>query len=167
MDCRIDVPTESDAEAIARVNVTSWKETYGHLLPPGFFGTDHLEARVAQWSRRLSTADPKWTVRVSVSSARDQEPRIIGFALAGPPEDAEASPRGRVLYALYVLAVHHGTGVGQRLLEASLGDEPAVLWVEKTNARAITFYRRNGFDFDGAEQVDESLPGITAVRMVR
>ena len=44
---------------------------------------------------------------------------------------------------------------------------PAVLWVAKENRRAIAFYRRNGFAFDGAEQSDPGTAGIVEARMVR
>jgi ribosomal protein S18 acetylase RimI-like enzyme len=61
----------------------------------------------------------------------------------------------------------HGTGIGQALLDEVLGEEPAMLWVAKENPRAIAFYRRNGFELDGAEEVDPSMPSITHARMVR
>jgi ribosomal protein S18 acetylase RimI-like enzyme len=57
--------------------------------------------------------------------------------------------------------------VGQALLDATLGTDPAMLWVAKENPRAIAFYRRNGFRFDGAEQIDPHAPRITDARMVR
>lgn len=40
-------------------------------------------------------------------------------------------------------------------------------WVAKENPRAIAFYRRNGFELDGAEQTDPGAPSITDARMVR
>lgn len=62
------------------------------------------------------------------------------------------------------LADLHGTGAGQLLLDAVLGDSPALLWVAKDNPRARRFYARNGFAADGAE---EEAMGLTVVRMVR
>ncbi|MCB5275771.1 hypothetical protein BJG92_03324 [Arthrobacter sp. SO5] len=41
-----------------------------------------------------------------------------------------------------------------------------MLWVAKDNPRAVAFYRRNGFEFDGAEQTDPA-PKIVDARMVR
>ena len=38
---------------------------------------------------------------------------------------------------------------------------------EKENPRAIAFYRRNGFELDGAEQIDPGAPLITDARMAR
>jgi len=68
---------------------------------------------------------------------------------------------------IYVLRVHQGTGLGQRLLDSTLGGAPGLLWVEKTNDRAQAFYRRNGFELDGAEEPDERNPVFVDVRMVR
>jgi ribosomal protein S18 acetylase RimI-like enzyme len=71
------------------------------------------------------------------------------------------------VFGIYVAAAHHGTGVGQSLLDATAGDGPAMLWVAKDNPRAVAFYRRNGFEFDGAEQADPGAAGMTGARMVR
>ena len=67
---------------------------------------------------------------------------------------------------IYVLEGHHGTGVGQALVDAAIGDRPAYLWALDDNPRAHAFYRRNGFELDGAEQFDE-LWQVTEVRFVR
>jgi GNAT superfamily N-acetyltransferase len=66
-----------------------------------------------------------------------------------------------------VRAAHHGTGAGQALLDATLGDALTMLWVAKANPRAIAFYTRNGFVFDGAEQSDSRTPGLASLRMIR
>lgn len=42
-----------------------------------------------------------------------------------------------------------------------------MLWVALENPRAIAFYRRNGFEFDGAEETDPAAPAIIDARMVR
>ena len=46
-------------------------------------------------------------------------------------------------------------------------DGSAMLWVAKENPRAMAFYLRNGFRFDGAEQIDPHAPLINDARMVR
>jgi len=53
------------------------------------------------------------------------------------------------------------------LLDAALGDQPALLWVAEQNPRAIAFYQRNGFSFDGQVLDDPTAPLITDLRMVR
>ena len=68
---------------------------------------------------------------------------------------------------LYVLADHHGTGIGQLLLDAVVAPGvPAQLWVAEHNPRARRFYERNGFLPDGASFIDERL-NLAEVRQVR
>lgn len=156
-------PSLADAGPIAVVHVESWREAYGHLLPDGFFDEAHAHSRATMWTSILSESRAEWSVQVA-----EDDGGIVGFAMAGPSlGSAEDVPRLRQLYSLYVLASHHGTGIGQALLDAVLNDGPAMLWVARENPRAIAFYRRNGFEADGAEQVDPAVPQLTGARMVR
>lgn len=100
----------------------------------------------------------------------ERDAQLIGFASSGPPidESDRATGAGRQLYTLYVLDAHHGTGVGQRLLDAVVtADDNTVLWVAKRNPRAQAFYRRNGFRFDGVVKRDERVPTFFEARTVR
>lgn len=173
-------PHREEADRIAAVHVATWKETYLDLLPEGFFTEEHSRQRREMWAQILGEPREEWSIRVA-----EAEGEILGLAMAGPtqdPEQGEAGPAARAarsLYMLYVLRSHHGTGAGQALLDATLGagtgsgagtgpDSKRVsLWVAKQNPRAIAFYLRNGFRFDGAEKQDPGAPAITDVRMVR
>jgi hypothetical protein len=42
-----------------------------------------------------------------------------------------------------------------------------MLWVATDNARAVSFYKRNRFAFDGATRSIESVDGIKGSRMIR
>ncbi|HSN38266.1 MAG TPA: GNAT family N-acetyltransferase [Arthrobacter sp.] len=93
----------------------------------------------------------------------------MGFAVSGPsfgPEGQEP-PRVRQLFSIYVAEEHHGAGAGQALLDSTVGDGDAMLWVAKDNPRAVAFHLRNGFEFDGIEQADPGAPKIVDARMVR
>jgi GNAT superfamily N-acetyltransferase len=98
--------------------------------------------------------------------------KVIGFANAGNAvgPDAEhgfAPARPLHLFSIYLLAAAHGTDTGQALHDAVVGAEPAQLWVLRGNARAIAFYLRNGFIFDGVEYSDPADPNLVELRMVR
>jgi RimJ/RimL family protein N-acetyltransferase len=54
-----------------------------------------------------------------------------------------------------VRASAYGTGVGHALCEAAIGSDPAYLWVLDGNERAIRFYERQDFRFDGATKLEE------------
>jgi len=157
-------PTAHDAERVAAVHVSAWREAYAHLLPVGFFDDAHVRIRREMWAQNLGSSVDAWTIRIG-----ERGGRLVGFATAGPSgAGGNAEPvRARQLYNLYVLRAEYGTGLGQALLDEVLGDESAELWVAERNPRAITFYRRNGFEFDGARHVDADLPAMASVRMIR
>jgi ribosomal protein S18 acetylase RimI-like enzyme len=159
----IRMPGPADEEELALLHVSTWQEAYGHLLPDGFFDEAHLEGRRRQWRSILSSTRDDVVVRVA-----EEYGKLIGFAFAGPALTVQgAPPRARQLYMLYLSRDRYGSGAGQALLDAVLGDEPAQLWVAEQNPRAIAFYRRNGFVFDGVEQTDATAPLITEARMIR
>ena len=117
-----------------------------------------MASRERFWTGALT--DRRWAAnRVRVA---ELDGALIGIAMAGPAGGAE---RGHHLHVLYVLAQHHGTGVGRGLLDAVLdAAEPAALWVGDPAPRAQAFYRKNGFAFDGTARVHD---GIRELRMRR
>ena len=94
----------------------------------------------------------------------EDDGRLIGFVSAGAGRDAQPALPGLELMALYVRAAVYGAGIGHRLCEAAVGAEPAYLWVLDGNERAIGFYQRQGFEFDGTSRADHLG---TEHRMVR
>jgi ribosomal protein S18 acetylase RimI-like enzyme len=160
-------PIPADAEALARVHVDTWRETYADYVPESFFGEQAFEARHAMWSRYFALPDPHGTLTVA-----DGDGRIVGFSFSGPARgpDAEkgfAVARDLQLYSIYLLAAEQGAGLGHRLLLAAVDDRPAQLWVAKRNEQAIGFYRRHGFEADGVEYADPRLAELVELRMVR
>jgi len=157
-------PTLADAPRIAELHVATWREAYSHLLPAEFFTEEHVQGRHLMWNRILGDPRPDWKIRIA-----EHNGQIVGFAFAGTSYGPEGQdlPRERQLFSIYVSAAFHGSGTGQALLDATAGDGPAMLWVAKDNPRAVAFYRRNGFAFDGTEQTDPGAPRIVDARMVR
>ncbi len=96
----------------------------------------------------------------------DDGGQVVGVAVAGPAQDEDPA-RDLQLYAIYVRSSHHGTGLGEQLLDAVLGEAPAQLWAAKDNPRAHAFYRKHGFRPDGREQADPDLDNLLEVRLVR
>ena len=164
MDFTVRAPVLADADAIADLHVSAWQEAYTYLLPSDYFTDEYVEARHRMWSHVLANPRDDVTVRIA-----EIDRKIIGFVWAGPSLVDEKSnpPRQRQLYAIYIAAAHYGNGAGQALLDEALGSDPAMLWVAKENPRATAFYIRNGFQFDGVEQVDPYAPAITDSRMIR
>lgn len=46
-----------DAETLARLHLECWRETYAHLLSPGFMASQGVEGRLALWRRFLGGPD--------------------------------------------------------------------------------------------------------------
>ncbi|MGX5681732.1 N-acetyltransferase family protein [Schumannella luteola] len=149
-----------DARGVASVHVQAWREAYSRQLPPEFLESLDVEARVPRWAATI--ADDVTEVWVA-----DVDGQVVGWASGGEGRDDDA-PAPRELQAIYILQAFYGSGVGQRLIDAALGTQPAYLWILEDNPRAAAFYRRNGFERDGAER-DQLMGGIEVhvVRMVR
>lgn len=157
MDYELRAPLLEDTAALAELHVHCWKEIYSKQLPEDYFTDDHMVARRQLWERLAQDEDHNLRRVVAVGSKG-----FLGFALAGRNPGSELQ-----LYSLYVASANHGTGLGQELFTAVLGQQPASLWVAKDNPRAIAFYRRNGFEFDGAQKVDPKTSRLIELRMFR
>jgi hypothetical protein len=93
---------------------------------------------------------------------------IVGFAWVGPGEgrEGEVPPRDRLLYAIYVLRRSTGR-VSVRRCSTSARHRTRDAVGREGEPAATAFYLRNGFRFDGVEQIDPQAPLITDARMVR
>lgn len=74
------------------------------------------------------------------------------------------------IFAIYVLADYYGQKVGYELMNAAFEKLAAynhiAVWVLKGNERAIKFYERYGFRFDGTEQEIKLGTPNTELRMI-
>ncbi len=148
-----------DTDAIGHVHYLTHVETYTGHFPPGVTEGNPPERRAKMWRRIMEEGlGDVWVAEI--------DNNIVGFAATAAPRDDDP-PRDLELGAIYLLAAHHGSGLGQALMDAALGDRAASLWVLDENARAIAFYRRNGFEPDGAEKVDPDYGNIREIRFVR
>lgn len=147
-----------DARGIAEVHVLAWQETYNHLAPVEDLARLKVEQRELRWRELLVDQ----TTHAWVAIVDD---RIVGFA---GTSRGHGSPCDLELESIYVLGEQHGTGIGQELLDAAIGTDPAYLWVAADNPRARAFYERNEFLADGEEDT-HSIVGtaVLAVRLVR
>ena len=150
--------TIDDAESIARVHATSWRETYGRFVDdPDTNPWFEVDRRIDMWRSNLEN-------KIFATAIAVGETGMIGFAAVQNTAEPD-SVRPEELTMLYVLAHAHGSGAGQALLNAVLGGRPASLWVAADNPRAHSFYRRNDFIADGA--TSSFGPIETTVRLVR
>jgi ribosomal protein S18 acetylase RimI-like enzyme len=136
--------TVTDAAAIARVHVDSWRTTYKGIMPADFLAGLSYERREAFWRDVLSTHGSKNFVYV----AEDDGGNVVGFANCGPESTGDLTYRGE-LYAIYILAEHQRRGIG-RLLAAAVagrlvreGFQSMLVWVAAENPSRL-FYEAMG-----------------------
>ncbi|MDE7297298.1 MAG: GNAT family N-acetyltransferase [Lachnospiraceae bacterium] len=138
-------PMESEEEINGKgyVHYKSWHETYAELIDAKYLENFTLEKCTAIAHRSLN----------NIIVAKDGD-KVIGFAGYGAYRDSTLPQHGEV-FAIYVLEEYHGKKVGYDLMNAALKKlsdyKKIAVWVLKGNARAIHFYERYGFRFDGAE----------------
>ena len=100
--------------------------------------------------------------------AKDKE-KVVGFAVYGPSRDEDLTNAGEVV-AIYVLSEYYGHKIGYRLMNEAVSRlseyNTIFVWVLEQNERAIRFYHRYGFEFDGCKkQLNLGTP-VPAVRMI-
>jgi len=146
---------ESDVEAIARVHVQGWRESYKDFLSPDALAGLSVDERAQMW--RGAFAQPNPQARLLV--AETDEGEIVGFARGGPirGKGAELLGTEAEIFAIYLLDKVKRQGIGRRLMGgvfshlADQGLRSAGLWVLKENLPARRFYEALGGK-EGPEQ---------------
>jgi len=143
VELRLARPDE--AEAVARLHIACWREAYGPIAAPGLLAA-HLADEAGRRDRWRSQIEAGQAPLIAVVADE-----AVGFVKVGASQAVDA-PTPLTLYALYVRAAWHGSGIGNALFEAGLGDRAAHLWVLEDNARARAFYDRRGFRPEGTRK---------------
>ena len=79
MTLRIREASVADAEAIARVHVQAWRETYCGIVPSSVLDQLSVEQRTVLWNRWLAALDEPPLVRVVENGGQG----VVGFVIAG------------------------------------------------------------------------------------
>ena len=149
--------TPEEIEGKSLVHWQTWREAYDDLLPEEFQETMTLDR-----CRFLSQKYPENTL-----IAMDGK-KVVGFISYGNFRD-EAIQAGEII-ALYVLKDYYGKGVSEQLMHAAFVAldqfSEIYLWVLKDNKRAIAFYQKMGFTFDGQEKILKLGKPVKELRMV-
>ncbi len=146
----------SDAEDLARVHVTSWRETYRGLLPDPFLARMSEAAHARRFARALIR--PQAGEATLVAADRYG---ISGYA-AGGPSRSGATGEAEVA-TLYILRAAQGRGLGGRLMAgmarvlAAQGATSLMISVLRENIRARGFYEHLGGEPEAPRQ--EPSPG--------
>ena len=134
----------SDARAIGRVHVETWRATYAGILPDKVLIDMSADAKASQW-RRMLLRPPQGDTAIV---AELPETGVVGFASCGRATGNPFGIEGEI-HTLYVLPDFQEQGLGRRLLCGALaalkraGRRSAFLWVLAANP-ARFFYEAMG-----------------------
>ena len=149
--------TPEEIEGKSLVHWQTWREAYDNLLPADFQETMTLEK-----CRFFSQKYPENTL-----IAMDGK-KVVGFISYGNYRD-ETIQAGEII-ALYVLKDYYGKGVSEQLMHTAFVAldyfSEIYLWVLKENKRAIAFYQKMGFTFDGQEKILKLGKHVKELRMI-
>ena len=149
--------TPEEIEGKSRVHWQAWREAYDEILPAEF-----QEQMTLDKCRFYSQKYPENTL-IALNDAK-----VVGFVSYGDFRDS-ATIAGEII-ALYVLKDYYDTGVGRQLMQAAFaalnGYQEIILWVLEDNKRAIAFYEKMGFVFDGEEKVIDLGKAVKEKRMI-
>jgi ribosomal protein S18 acetylase RimI-like enzyme len=141
----------SDLEAIVRLHVAVWRETYRELVAP------EIAARLDEAERR-----PRWIAMLARPGTlvAEIDGALVGFAQVARGDDAVFGGRAELKY-LYVDRARARRGIGRRLLAAAaaeavaqgesrlgvgvvVGNDPAIAFYEALGAHRAGRYRDPG-----------------------
>ena len=148
--------TDEEIKGKAFVHFKSWQEAYSGIVKQAY-----LDERTIEKSEEMALSTKNSTI-----IAKDGE-CVVGFVQYGKYNYGDLENTGEII-ALYVLADYYGQGIGYRLMQEAMkylsGYPQIALFVIKDNQRAIEFYTRYGFRFDGQEGM--SQVGVPVARMI-
>ena len=131
--------TDSEKDEKGYVHYKSWQETYIGLMPDDYLNNLTLE-KCVEMAHKL----PQNTLLLKVDG------KTVGFSCISKRADATE------IVAIYLLKAYHGKRLGYELLKHTISayckNTKVVLWVLEGNDRAISFYKRFGFKYNGLEK---------------
>jgi len=159
--------TPQDAEAVARIQVDTWRAAYRGLVPDAHLDQMSVERSTARHREALTEGRFEAYLAWEAGEA-------VGFVGVGScrDEDVNAERVGEI-WGIYVLLSHWGRRVGARLYRfaeqilRARGFSTVVLWVFAGNASARRFYEAMGYAPDGTSKILEVGKPLEAIRYRR
>ncbi|MBU3192496.1 GNAT family N-acetyltransferase [Clostridium algidicarnis] len=147
MICKVRKAVKGDSKDLANIIVESWKSAYRDIIPE-----DEI----------IKFLDKKRRQKQFEKFIEDKEIVLIGFykespcglVFANKDNDEDLENCGSI-YSIYLLEECWGKGLATKLMEMvtnilkEYGCNKVCLWVYEENQRAINFYEKCNFIFDG------------------
>jgi GNAT superfamily N-acetyltransferase len=159
MDIRIEQATADDAEQIGVFQTRAWGDTYRGMVPDSYLDATTTHTRAERWRNRLESGQRRAWLALTADG-------LVGVASTSPTPNDRPDLPPLELSSIYVDKSVLGRGVARELLNATIGEGAAHLWVFIANTRAQRFYAKHGFVATGETQADSDT-GVMEVRWVR
>ena len=133
----------SDAEAVARIYIDAWRDTYPLVLPAKLLLNMSLSVQTLRWRNAICMA-----AREAVYVAEDKSGALLGMTSMGRSRDPALGYDAEI-YTLYVDPMMTGMGAGRALLQGAFealverGHMRCVIWAHARNP-ARYFYEAMG-----------------------
>ena len=154
-----EMETEEEIREKGFVDWKTVREAYSELLSQDYLDTDETLEKCVERAFR-------WKDNMLVAKDGD---RVIGFAGYGKSRYDNLGNAGEI-HSLYILQEYYGKKVGYGLMNAAVERlaeyDRVVVRVLEGNDRAIRFYERYGFRFDGVKETVKLGTEKTVLRMV-
>lgn len=170
-DVSVRLAWAADAAAVARLQVSAWRELYADLLPAEVLEALPVESFASTWEKSITRPiEARQRVLVALERAT-----VRGFAATAPATDGDANPaRDAEITEFVVDPEQRNAGHGSRLLHAAVDTmrsdafARATMWVATTSDALRTFLVGQGWAPDGAHrELDLHGDGSVTVRQVR
>lgn len=145
--------TANDAQQLARVVATTWQTAYDGIFPPSVIDAESTRLRIEHLGFYYANGfQNNWFEAFLLEEDADD----IGGFLMGPSKDQDADLSVAEIMGIYIVGGYRYQGRGSQALqfiEDRLRQQRykrATLWVLEDNDRPIKFYRKHGYEPDGA-----------------
>jgi len=156
-----------DAEALAQVHETTWREVYAGLMSDQLLNALTTDAREAVWRRMLSGE----AGFLGTTFVAERDGKVVAYASCGEQRDQQLRDAGYAgeFTAVYVLKTDQRRGLGTSLMNIMMKDlterglSGFTLWVPRENIPARSLYEQLGGKLIGQREVTREQGSLMEV----
>lgn len=144
---KIAKATERDIQALAKVHVDSWKETYSNIVHEAILQKKTYEKREELWKQIIKENKSLTYV------AQTEDGKVVGFINAGK-ERMDTYEYDSEIYAIYILQAYQGRQIGKQLMHTiakelhEQGYHSTMVWVIENNPSKYFYEKLEGKSID-------------------
>ena len=150
--------SDDEIRGKAYVHWKSWQDAYSGLVDRSYLDKLTIE--------KCTDIAFRWPDNILVAKEKGAVIGFVGYGVCGD----DALPETGEVFAIYVLKEYYGKKVGHALMQAALKKlseyKRIAVWVLEGNRRAIKFYEKFGFRFDGTKKQIKLGTANTELRMI-